>query len=241
MNILIVTGGSKGIGKALAEKYASENYKVYSLSRSIIDIQNVTQIAIDLTDLNATKKSFKMLLDEISKEETSSLTLINNAGRIGKIANLENLEAEDIAKIIQLNTTIPAVLSALFIKHFEKLTCKKQIINISSGASVNAYQGWATYCTSKAGINMLTKAIATEQSVLENGVKCVSIFPGVVDTNMQTQIRRTAEEDFKSLERFVALKENNQLYTPNFVAESIFTIDTENKLSSGDIVDIRSF
>ncbi|MBA6155167.1 (S)-benzoin forming benzil reductase [Tenacibaculum sp. S7007] len=241
MNIIIITGGSKGIGKALAEKYAQENYKVYSLSRSIVDLQNVTQISVDLSDTKATHNTFKMLLDEVKKNDISSITLINNAGRLGTIANIENISSEDITKSIQLNTTTPLILSSLFIKETQHLTCKKQIINISSGAAKNPYEGWSVYCTSKAAIDMMTRTISAEQNELKNGIKCNAIYPGVVDTNMQTNIRNTDEKDFKNLQRFIDLKKNNELYTPEFVAESIYTIDTQNKLNNGDIVDIRSF
>ncbi|MDO6601004.1 (S)-benzoin forming benzil reductase [Tenacibaculum sp. 1_MG-2023] len=241
MNTIIITGGSKGIGKALAKKYATENYKVYSLSRSIVDLQNVTQISVDLSNLQETTKTFKMLFEEIQKQEISSITLVNNAGRLGTISNLENIDAEDIAKTMQLNTTTPLILSSLFIKLSENIKGKRQIINISSGAAQNSYEGWSIYCTSKAAIDMMTKTIAAEQNEIKNGVKCVSIYPGVVDTNMQTHIRKTDKTDFKNLDRFIELKENNQLFTPDFVAETIFKVDIENTLNSGDIVDIRSF
>ena len=241
MNILLITGGSKGIGKALATKYASENYNVYSLARSSSELEKITDISVDLSNLSETETIFTKLIKELASKEVTSITLINNAGRIGEIANLENLEAEDIAKTMQLNTTTPLILSSIFIKQTEKLTCKKQIISISSGAARSPYQGWTTYCTSKAAIDMMTRTIAAEQSDLSNGVKCVSIYPGVVDTNMQTQIRSTKETDFKNKQRFVELKENNQLYTPSFVADSIYKIDVENQLDNGDIIDIRSF
>ena len=241
MNILIITGGSKGIGKAIAKKYASKNYKVYSLSRSTVELENITQISVDLSNLKETESSFKMLLTEFNIEQISSITLINNAGRIGKISSLENLKTEDIAKTIQLNTITPLVLSSLFISILEKTNCKKQIINISSGAAKTPYQGWSVYCTSKAGIDMMTKTIANEQIAIKNSVKCVSIYPGVVDTNMQTDIRNTQEKDFSSLQRFKDLKENNELYSAEFVAEKIYKIDTKNQLKSGDIVDLRSF
>lgn len=241
MNILIITGGSKGIGKAIAKKYASKNYKVYSLSRSTVKLENITQISVDLSNLKETESSFKMLLTEFNIEQISSITLINNAGRIGKISSLENLKTEDIAKTIQLNTITPLVLSSLFISILEKTNCKKQIINISSGAAKTPYQGWSVYCTSKAGIDMMTKTIANEQIAIKNSVKCVSIYPGVVDTNMQTDIRNTQKKDFSSLQRFKDLKENNELYSAEFVAEKIYKIDTKNQLKSGDIVDLRSF
>ena len=241
MDIIIITGGSKGIGKALTSKYVSENYKVYSLARTSSDIKDIEHITVDLSDNTATENIFNNLLKEIITIKISSITLVNNAGRLGKISNLENLKPIDIAKTIQLNTTTPLILSSLFIKLTELLTCKKQIINISSGAAKTPYQGWSIYCTSKAAIDMMTKTIATEQSEIKNGVKCIAIYPGVVDTNMQSEIRNTNEANFNNLQRFVDLKENNELYTPDFVAESIYNIDTENQLQSGDIIDIRNF
>ncbi|CAM1354524.1 SDR family NAD(P)-dependent oxidoreductase [Tenacibaculum insulae] len=241
MDIIIITGGSKGIGKALAKKYASENYTVFSLARSSSDLKNIQNITVDLSNLHETETIFTTLLKKIISQEIKSITLVNNAGRLGEISNLENLEADDISKSIQLNTTTPLILSNLFIKLTKTLTCKKQIINISSGAAKSPYQGWVVYCTSKAAIDMMTKAIATEQFEIKNGVKCVAIYPGVVDTNMQNKIRNCTEADFKSLQRFVDLKVNNELYTPNFVAETVYNIDTKNQLQSGDIVDIRNF
>ncbi|WP_420553403.1 (S)-benzoin forming benzil reductase [Tenacibaculum aiptasiae] len=241
MDIIIITGGSKGIGKALVEKYASKNYKVYTLSRSINNLKNCIEISVDLSNNKTTQEAFSTLLEELKNINITSITLINNAGRLGVISNLENIAVDDISKSIQLNTTTPLILSSLFIKNLENLNCKKQIINISSGAATKPYEGWSVYCTSKAAIDMMTKAIAAEQNELENGVKCVAIYPGVVDTNMQTTIRSTDKKDFKNLQRFIDLKENNELYTPEYVAESIYSIDTLNKLKNGDIVDIRNF
>ena len=241
MDIIIITGGSKGIGKALAEKYVLENYKVYVLSRTSGNLKNSIHISVDLSDTITTQKTFSSLLNDIKTQHISSITLINNAGRLGNISNLENITPEDITKSIQLNTTTPLILSSLFINATQSLTCKKQIISISSGAAVNPYEGWSVYCTSKAAIDMMTKTIALEQNNLENGVKCNAIYPGVVDTNMQTQIRKTSENDFQNVQRFIDLKESNQLYKPKFVADKIYQIDTENKLSNGDIIDIRVF
>ncbi len=241
MNIIIITGGSKGIGKALAEKYALEKYRVFSIARSISNSEKTTEIEADLSAINEATKALKTIFNQIDKKNISSITLLNNAGRLGKISTLENLEPKDIAKTIQLNTTTPFVLSGQFIKETQNWNCKKQIINISSGAATKPYEGWSVYCTSKAALDMTTKAIAAEQNEIENGVKCVAIYPGVVDTNMQTYIRKTDESDFKNVQRFKDLKENNELYTPDFVAEKIFTIDVENQLENGDIIDIRMF
>lgn len=240
MDVIIITGGSKGIGKAIAKKYVNKNYKVYSLARSTSDLKNVTQITVDLSNLKDTEACFKNLLEKIKKQIITSITLINNAGRLGKISTIENLTSNDITNTIQLNIATPIVLTSLFIKSTQSITCKKQVINISSGAATKPYEGWSVYCTSKAAIDMLTKTVASEQKLIKNGVKCIALYPGVVDTNMQSQIRETSESDFKNLQRFINLKENKELYTTEFVADTIYKIDTENRLENGAIFDIRN-
>ena len=56
---------------------------------------------------------------------------------------------------------------------------------------------------------------------------------------MQTQIRNTSVSDFKNVQRFIDLKENKELYTPEFVAKRIFDLDTQNKLKNGETIDLR--
>ena len=88
---------------------------------------------------------------------------------------------------------------------------------------------------------MMTKTIAEEQNELPNGVKATAIKPGVVDTNMQIQIRSTSEEAFKNVQRFKDLKENNELYSPEFVANKIYQIEQQNQLENGAIIDLRNY
>ncbi len=70
------------------------------------------------------------------------------------------------------------LLSSAFIKHTKDWNVDKRIINISSGAAQNPYFGWAAYCTTKAGVNMLTKCIALEETDKKYPVKVISFAPG---------------------------------------------------------------
>jgi len=241
MNILIITGGSNGIGKAIAEKYTSENFIVYSISRSNATNVSFHQIIANLTNTSEAIKAIRSIFFKIDKKPISSITLVNNAGSLGEVNTIGNLDSEKIQQTIQLNTTTSLILANEFIRLTTMLNTKKQIINISSGAAVNPYSGWSVYCTSKAALDMTTKAIAIEQRELKNGVKCVAIYPGVVDTNMQTTIRKISESKFKNVQRFIELKENNELYTPEFVANKIYFLDTKNQLENGAIIDLRNF
>lgn len=239
-NIVIITGGSKGIGNALAKKYSSENYIVYSLSRSITGNKNLKEISINLLDFHSATSSFSSILDKTNLQNPKSVTLINNAGRLGEISNLENIPSNDINASILLNTTIPLAFSGIFTEKLKNSNCIKKIINISSGAAIKPYNGWSVYCSSKAALDMMTATIAQEQSEISNGVKAYGIRPGVVDTNMQTQIRETSIDRFKNVQRFIDLKKNKELYTPEFVANRLYELETSNKLVNGETIDLRN-
>ena len=241
MNILIITGGANGIGNDVAEKYQKENFTVYSIARSISEGADYHQTKTDLSKRINAVDAINAVFSKIDLKTTSSISLINNAGTLGDIHTVGNLDSEKVENTIQLNTVIPLVLANEFIRITKNLNCKKQIINISSGAAVKPYESWSAYCGSKSALDMISKVIAEEQSKLVNGVKCVAIYPGVVDTAMQSTIRATPKENFSMRQRFIDLKEDNALYPTSFVAERIFQIDTDNLLESGDVIDIRTF
>ena len=234
MKILIITGGSQGIGLALANQYYNNNYTVFSLSRTLVNDLPFNQLKIDLIqdDLAST---FNSIFNEINISKIKRITLINNAGQLGKIANLETVDTNNISETITLNIAIPLQLSSLFLAKTKALNCTKTILNISSGASKTPYQGWSVYCASKAAINMMTKVIALESTTF----KVLAIKPGIVDTKMQEQIRKTDKNDFVSLDKFVNLYKNNQLASPKAVAQKIFKIDTESQFNSGEIIDLH--
>ena len=241
MNVLIITGGSSGIGKAIAQKYASENFTVISISRSIAKNVDYKQIQADLSNTSSAIGAFQKASDLLVLENLTSITLLNNAGSLGEMQTLGNLDSEKIQDIIQLNTTTPIILSNEFSRLTKNLPCKKQIISISSGAAVNAYAGWSLYCASKAALEMMTKTLATEQNNNRNGIKAIAIKPGVVDTNMQKLIRNTPASAFKHVQRFKDLKKNNALYSTTFVASKIYEIACSNKLQNGEIIDLRTY
>jgi benzil reductase ((S)-benzoin forming) len=87
---------------------------------------------------------------------------------------------------------------------------------------------------------MATRTISNEQKSSINPVKINAIYPGVVATGMQSEIRKTSELDFKNVQRFIDLKNNNELFQPKYVADKIFQLDINNLLENGAIVDIRN-
>lgn len=113
---------------------------------------------------------------------------------------------------------------------------------MSSGAAVRPIESWAVYCSSKAGLFMLSEVIDVEQKLLhaENPVRIFSFFPGVVDTDAQVRIRNTEKKNFSIVETFVNYKENGQLSKPGDVAIKInFLINNPEKFEKVQ-VDVKS-
>jgi len=239
--IVIITGGVKGLGLGLSKEYHKKGYRVISISRKKIEkLYTVEQYQCDLSKSDTIEKTFEKIFSHFDKENTSRLTLINNAGDLGTVNTIENLTPSEINYTIQVNLVAPLILNSLFIKLTKGWNCKKQIFNISSGAAINPYESWVMYCASKAGIDMMTKVISKEQKETSNGVNIVSIYPGIVDTDMQTKVRNTPKENFKSVQRFIDFHENDELTSPKEVAEKIYQLDNSGELKNSLILDIRN-
>lgn len=239
--IAIITGGNKGIGLALSKEYHRNGYQVISIARNTINkLYSVEQYQCDLSVLEEIEPTFKAIFEHLDLTKTKKIILINNAADLGIVTTVDNLKPEDIAYTMRVNLTAPMIINSIFIKELRNQNFEKKIINISSGAAINAYESWSMYCSSKAGLDMMTKVIAKEQKEAKNKVSIANIYPGVVDTDMQAKARNTSKENFKSVQRFIDLFEKNELASPKQVAKAIFDLDNLNKLKNGQIVDVRN-
>ncbi len=242
-NVLIITGGSKGIGSGIISAYLANNYQVISISRTInknLSEKGVTQISFDLTKTKEITQQFQEIFNLLYGSEIATITLINNAGSLGQIGPLETLETAKILEAVNLNTLAPLLISAAFINLTKDWKAKKTIINISSGAAQKSYFGWTVYCSTKAGLDMLTKTLAIEQLEVENGVKVLAVAPGVVDTDMQVEIRKSDKTSFKDIDRFLALKADSRLNDIETVGKGVFEIDHDETIPSGAILRVKS-
>ncbi|MDB4195967.1 SDR family NAD(P)-dependent oxidoreductase [Flavobacteriales bacterium] len=242
MKSIIITGASKGLGNALALNYLSKGYSVYSISRTKADnLSEVTQIECDLSDLEGLKTAFTSLLNTMRATSPTSLTLINNAGSLGTVSHLENIDSDNIIQTVNLNYTAPLLLNSIFIKQTEDWKINRSIRTISSGAATSSIDGWSVYSSSKAAIDQMTKAMGVEQANKINPVHTLSIYPGVVDTQMQGEIRNSKSEDFSNIEKFKDMKDNNELASPQSVAQLVYKIDKDSSLDNGSVVTVRDY
>jgi benzil reductase ((S)-benzoin forming) len=179
---------------------------------------------------------------ETAPKATGSFTLINNAGMVDPIGLIGSVRSEEMTKAIAVNLTAPMIMSNAFISKLKDFPGPKRIINISSGAGRNAYEGWGTYCATKAGLDHFSRVVALEQEKAKHSVEIVSIAPGIIDTGMQEAIRASNEAAFPLLERFIDYKEQGLLSSPEQTARKLISfIENEDLNEVGPIVDIRNF
>lgn len=240
MDVFIVTGASKGIGFELSSQLRTKGNKVIGVARTVpADAEDF--VAADLARTEGLAEMIHSLIDE-NIEVATSFTLINNAGIVDPIGLIGSVSAEEMTTAMAVNLTAPIIISNTFIAKLKGFTGSKRIVNISSGAGRNAYEGWGTYCTTKAGLDHFSRVVALEQKRAEYPVMIVSIAPGIIDTGMQETIRMSQEEAFPLLEQFIEYKEQGLLSSAEHTAEKLISfMEHEDFNVVGPIADIRNF
>ena len=225
----LITGTGAGIGKATAELLLKEGYLVYGYSRTNkINHPNFTFTKIDLSNLDVIKQL------QFPKESQQDILLINNAASIGSIVPFNKKEMSDIIHEYYLNLVAPTILCNKFITTYTE--DKKLLINIGSGAGNRPIHSWSTYCATKAALEMLTEVIAEEN---HPNLTVFSVHPGIVDTNMQSEIRNSNPKNFPLLSKFTDYYVQNELESPKIVALKLLHIIQNSNKFKQNILTIR--
>ena len=191
--VAIVTGASRGIGAGAAFVLAKAGVAVMLAAR---DGRRALQLADEIVANGGQARampcdvadygSVRRVVDETERRLGSVDILVNNAGIIEPIGALADSDPVAWRRSIEVNlvgayhtarATLPRMLEA----------GNGTVINVSSGAAHRPLEGWSAYCSGKAGLAMLTEAIALECG--DAGVRVFGLAPGVVDTDMQATIR----------------------------------------------------
>lgn len=207
----IVTGHSKGLGDALAEALLARGAAVLGLARSRRrEAPGLTQVALDLSDPAGLQAWLAggMLGDFLAGAERT--LLINNAGLLRPMGPVGGHEPARIVQAVAVNVTAPLLLTNAFIAASGALA-DRRVLHLSSGAARTPYAGWSLYCATKAALDHHARSVSLDGLP---GLRISSVAPGVVDTDMQAEIRASSEADFPLLPRFIALKEKGELAAP---------------------------
>jgi benzil reductase ((S)-benzoin forming) len=221
----IITGTSKGIGKKLAELLVGKGNYVYGIARGTAHMKEATDrykhFQYDLGDLSGIDELVSHILKQIPLQEAEFIGLINNAAMLEPLKPIDQCIAEEISQQLNISLAAPMILTSSFIQHTSHLTTRRKIVNVSSGSGSYPAPSMASYCTSKAGINMFTQCVAMEQSGQPNPVEVIAFDPGMVDTELQAVARGKSAEEFALSEVFGQVYEAGQLRSPQDVAKQL--------------------
>lgn len=237
----IVTGHTRGLGAALAEQLLARDIAVLGLSRSRNATlaehfpQTLQQIELDLGDPVAVARW--LAGDTLSRfiDGAESVVLFNNAGTVQPIGPVESQDAAAIAHAVSLNIATPLMLASEVVKA-SAAARERRIAHISSGAARNAYAGWSIYCATKAALDHHARAVALDAN---RALRICSLAPGVIDTEMQAQIRSSDEASFPLREKFEDLKRNGQLVSPEQCATQLIDFTLSEAFGQTPVADIR--
>lgn len=186
--VVFVTGGSRGIGKAIALKYAQNGYNV--VINYVSDKTNVEELKkkfeelkveclIEKADVSKSEEVEQIVKKTIEKFKKIDV-LINNAG-ITRDGLLMRMKEEDFDKVIEINLKGTFLITKSVIPYMLKKRDGK-IINLASVVGVTGNAGQCNYSASKAGIIGFTKSIAKE--LASRNIRANAIAPGFIDTDM---------------------------------------------------------
>jgi NAD(P)-dependent dehydrogenase (short-subunit alcohol dehydrogenase family) len=211
----IVTGTSRGLGAALATTLLERGIPVLGLARqhnpALTHVgPGLTQTALDLSDTDALMHW--LASDEMARflADDDAVLLINNAGTVEPVGPLGTQGGGAIAQAVSLNVTAPLLLADAFVTATPAAR-DRRIVHVSSGAARKAYAGWNVYGATKAALDHHARAVV-EDGV--PGLRICSLAPGLVDTDMQLQVRSSDGARFPARERFESLKRDGALIAP---------------------------
>ncbi len=236
----IVTGHTRGLGAAIAEQLLARGIAVLGLARSrntdlaALHPELFHEVALDLADSGALLAARAGETVSAFVASAPSLLLINNAGMLQPVGPLAQQDAAAIARTISLNVAAPLILSSAIAAQMTGRPLR--ILHVSSGAARHAYPGWSIYCATKAALDQHANAVALDKNA---GVRICSIAPGVVDTDMQTEVRALPAERFPMRERFVKMKNEGTLTPPAVAAQKLVDYLLSDAFGTTPTADVR--
>lgn len=247
-HLTILTGASRGMGLAMAEQLITAGHDLLCLSRGHNDGlgQRATAKGVrceqwpqDLTRSDAAAARLEGWLAGKDTSAYASVTLINNAALLPRVAPLGSIPAAELVDAMRADLEAPLLLTSAFLRGTQAWKAQRKVLNISSGLGRRAMASQAPYCAAKAGMDHFTRCVALEEADQPNGAKLCSLAPGVIDTDMQVHLRGADASQFPDIANFIGLKDKGMLSSPQEAAAKVLAFLARPDFGANPVADVR--
>ena len=247
-HLTILTGASRGMGLAMAGQLLSAGDTLLCISRQANPQlaehaqalgAHLLQWTEDLAQGAVVSQLLLAWLQGQSSTAFASATLINNAGVIPPIAPLSLSDPVELAQALRVGLEAPMLLSAAFLRATGHWPATRKVLNISSGLGRRAMASQSAYCAAKAGMDHFTRCLALDEAQKPDGAKVCSLAPGVIDTDMQVQLRSADDALFPDRSGFAGLHQGGQLTSPDEAARRVLGYLARADFGQNPVADVR--
>ncbi len=247
--LTILTGASRGMGLAMAQQLLVPGARLLCISRNThADLQQqanqsgcvMEQWSADLSDSGTVAQRLFIWLSALDASTIASATLINNAALLPAIVPLHGADPTDIARAMRVNLEAPMLLTSAFLKATRPWQCPRKVLNISSGLGRRAMASQSAYCAAKAGMDHFTRCVAMDEALQPNGARVCSLAPGVIDTDMQVQLRTAEPSQFPDIAAFSGMHAGGQLASPHDAARAVLSYLQRKDFGEQPVSDVRA-
>jgi NAD(P)-dependent dehydrogenase (short-subunit alcohol dehydrogenase family) len=243
MEVVIVTGASKGLGAALVEQLLSSECRVIAISRTPNDALAdsarekgawLDWYLQDLSNLDATDALARTICDGLPLDATT-YALVNNAATIEPVGAVARIDPASVTRALALNVGAAMLFTARFLEATDALKADRRVLNISSGSGRRPMDGNGVYSATKAALDMFTRCAKAEQVLRPEGMQARMV------TDMQVQARSQDPALFPQTAFFRKMKDDGILAEPADAARRIAAFLFRDDFGTTEIDDIRNY
>lgn len=230
----LITGGGKGIGRGIVERFAAEGARVAVAQRSalpteLLDLPGVHAIRADLTD----PAGFSQIADHAAELLGGLDVLVNNAGTMAE-QRVEEITVEDWDRMVALNLRAPLFMTQAVLPHL-RARGGGSVISIGSIEGLAANPGHAAYSASKPGVHGLSRAMAVDLG--EDGIRCNTIAPGWIATDLSEDYLARMPDPGLAREELHRIHPAGRLGSPTDVGDlAVFLAGEHSRFITGETI-----
>jgi NAD(P)-dependent dehydrogenase (short-subunit alcohol dehydrogenase family) len=166
--------------------------------------------------------------------------VIHNAALLSEPGNVAEADAANLAQSLRIGLEAPVALTAAFLRATANWSASdRRVLFVSSGLGRRAMAGSAAYCAQKAGLDHFARALALEEEARPHGARVASVAPGIIDTDMQKQLRGADPARFKEQGTFAGFHSTGALDSPATAAAKVIALLERADYGQNPVADVR--